>query len=99
MLALQTYIIQFPRRDAGHSHDVTLRVRLLLALLALALLPTLVFTLFTLDQLSSATDRWFLPGVDHALESGLEVSRASLTRIEATALERADDWASGLGPL
>ena len=78
---------------------MTLRVRLLLALLALALLPTLAFTLFTLDQLSRATDRWYLPGVDHALEAGLEVSRAAMTRIEATALERADDWAAGLGPL
>ncbi|MEO5987729.1 MAG: ATP-binding protein [Candidatus Eisenbacteria bacterium] len=78
---------------------MTLRVRLLLALLALAFLPTLTFTLFTLEQLSRATDRWYVPGVDHALEAGLEVSRAALTRIEATALERADDWAAGLGPL
>ncbi len=77
---------------------MTLRVRLLLALLGLALLPTLTFTVFTLDQLSRATDRWYVPGVDHALEAGLEVSRAALTRIEATALERADEWAAGLGP-
>ena len=78
-----------------------LRTRLLLALLSLALLPTLVFTLFTLDQLGRATDRWYLPAVDHALESGVEVSRTALARVEATLLDRADEWAAGTpaGPL
>ncbi len=75
---------------------MTLRTRLLLALLSLALLPTLVFTLFTLDELGRATDRWYLPVVDRALESGVEVSRTALTRVEATVLDRADDWAAGL---
>jgi nitrogen fixation/metabolism regulation signal transduction histidine kinase len=76
---------------------VTLRTRLLLALLSLALLPTLVFTIFTLDELGRATDRWYLPAVDRALESGLEVSRTALTRVEATLLDRADAWAAGAG--
>ncbi len=78
---------------------MTLRARLLAALLALALLPTLVFAVFTLDQLGRATDQWYRPGVDHALGSAVEVTRTALTRLEATVLERADTWASGLGPL
>ena len=76
---------------------MTLRTRLLVALLSLALLPTLVFTLFTLDELGRATDRWYLPVVDRALESGVEVSRTALTRVEATLLDRADEWAAGAG--
>ena len=78
---------------------MTLRARLLIALLSLALLPTLVFTWFTLDQLGHAAERWHQPGVDHALESAVEVTRTVLTRVEATVLERADDWSTGLGPL
>jgi nitrogen fixation/metabolism regulation signal transduction histidine kinase len=78
---------------------VTLRARLLVAFLSLALLPTLVFAIFTVDQLNRATDLWYRPGVDQALESAVEVSRTALTRVEANVLERADDWAAGLGPL
>ena len=79
---------------------VSLRARLLAALLSLALLPTLVFAIFTLDQLNRATDLWYYrPGVDRALESAVEVTRTALTRIEATVLERADEWAAHLGPL
>jgi nitrogen fixation/metabolism regulation signal transduction histidine kinase len=80
---------------------VTLRTRLLVALLSLALLPTLVFTIFTLVELGHATDRWYLPVVDRALESGVEVSRTALTRVEATLLDRVDHWVSGVvvGPL
>ena len=78
---------------------MSLRSRLLVALLVLALVPTLVFTLFTLDQLDRATDRWYRPGVNHALESALEISRTSLTRLEATALDRADAWAATPLPL
>ncbi len=76
---------------------MTLRSRLLVALLVLALLPTLVFTVFTLVELGRATDRWYLPVVDRALESSLEVSRTALTRVEATVLDRADGWVSGVG--
>jgi nitrogen fixation/metabolism regulation signal transduction histidine kinase len=72
---------------------VTLRARLLLALLAMAVLPLAAFTLFTLDQLDRATARWFRPGVEHALGSALEVSRSSLTRVEAFAVGSAEQWA------
>lgn len=75
---------------------MTLRTRLLLALLAFAFLPTLVLTIFTLELFSRATDRWFLPGVDRALGAAVGVSRAPLARLEATVLDRADDWAAGL---
>lgn len=72
---------------------MTLRARLLLALLAMAVLPIAAFTLFTLDQLDRATARWFRPGVEHALGSALEVSRSSLARIEASAIGSAERWA------
>jgi len=78
---------------------VTLRARLLAALVSLALLPTLVFAVFTFHELDRAADLWYRPGVDHALESAVEVTRTALTRLEATVLERADEWASHLGPL
>ncbi len=75
---------------------MTLRARLLIALLSLALLPTLVFAVFTLVTLGRATDRWYLPVVDRALESGVEVSRTALTRVESNVLERADDWGAAM---
>lgn len=77
---------------------MTLRNRLLVALLALALMPTLAFCVFTLDELGRATDRWYLPVVDGALESGVDVTRTALTRIEATLLDRADAWAAAAPP-
>jgi nitrogen fixation/metabolism regulation signal transduction histidine kinase len=72
---------------------VSLRARLIAALLALALLPTAVFTLFTLVELDRATQGWFRPGVDRALVSAQQVSRTALTRMEATALSQAGAWA------
>ena len=78
---------------------MTLRARLLVALLAFAFLPTLVMTVFTLELFGRATDRWFLPGVDRALGAAVGVSRAPLARLEATVLDRADDWAAGLRAL
>jgi nitrogen fixation/metabolism regulation signal transduction histidine kinase len=77
---------------------VSLRARLVVALLALALLPTAIFTLFTLVELDRATQRWFRPGVDRALESAQQVSRTALTRMEATALSTAEAWAARLPP-
>jgi nitrogen fixation/metabolism regulation signal transduction histidine kinase len=77
---------------------VSLRTRLLVALLSLALLPTLVFAVFTVDQLNRSTDLWYRPGVEQALDSSVEVTRTALTRLEATVLERADHWAAGAAP-
>ena len=68
---------------------MSLRARLFLALLALALLPTAVLTLFTLDQLDRSTRRWFLPGVERALESSHEVTKTALARLDATVLSYA----------
>ena len=80
---------------------MTLRARLIVALLALALIPTAVFTAFTLDQLDRATRRWFRPGVEAALESSREVSKGALARLDAMALAGADEWATRwpAGPL
>jgi len=74
----------------------TLRTRLFIAFLALALVPTLVFAWFTLVQLHSATARWYQSGVEHALGAAIETNRTTLTRLEATAMERADGWAANL---
>ena len=71
------------RRGASPSEGRTLRARLLLALLALALIPTAVFTVFTLSQLNQSIDRWYRPGVARALEAGLEIGKSSLTRFES----------------
>jgi two-component system nitrogen regulation sensor histidine kinase NtrY len=73
---------------------VTLRARLLAALLVLALIPTAVFTVFTLDQLDRATRHWFRPGVEAALESSREVSKSALARLDAVVLAGADEWAT-----
>ena len=75
---------------------MTLRTRLLLAFLALALIPTAVLTLFTLDRLGKALELWSSPGVDRALESALETGKTSLARMEATVLAQADDYALAL---
>jgi nitrogen fixation/metabolism regulation signal transduction histidine kinase len=80
---------------------VTLRARLVVALLALALIPTALFTAFTLDQLDRATRRWFQPGVEDALEAAREVSHPALARLDAMVLAGADEWATRwpAGPL
>jgi nitrogen fixation/metabolism regulation signal transduction histidine kinase len=75
---------------------VTLRARLLIAFLALALVPTALLTVFTLDRLGHAIALWNTRGVDRALESALEVSKTSLARMEASALTQSDDWAEVL---
>ena len=76
---------------------MTFRARLLVALLSLALLPTLALTLFMLGELGRSTERWHLPVVDRALDAAVEVSRTALTRVEATMLDRADEWAASTG--
>lgn len=77
---------------------MTLRTRLLIAFLALALVPTALVTLFSLDRLQRAIALWNTRAVDQALESALEVSKTSMTRMEATVLAQADDWALALPP-
>ncbi len=77
---------------------MSLRARLVAALLALALFPTVVFTVFTLVELDRATQRWYRPGVDRALESAQQVSRTALTHMEATVLATAETWARTLPP-
>jgi len=79
---------------------VSLRARLLAALLALALVPTAIFSLFTLDQLDRSTLRWFQPGVERALDAGREASRNALARLDAVALAGAEacaeTWPDGV---
>ncbi len=73
---------------------MTFRARLLVALLALALLPTLLLTLFFSGEVGRATERWHLGVVDRALDASVEVNHTVLTRLEATLLDRADTWAA-----
>ncbi len=75
---------------------MTLRARLTLALLALALVPTALYTAFTLDQLGRSAERWFRPGVSRALESALETTRTTLARVEAVVLAQADALSADL---
>ena len=75
---------------------MTLRARLLLAFLAMALIPTLVLGLFALQSLERALELWNTPGVDRALELALETGKTSLARMEATVLAQSDDWAAAL---
>jgi nitrogen fixation/metabolism regulation signal transduction histidine kinase len=72
---------------------MSLRTRLFLALLALALVPTLVFAWFTWGQLHTATARWYQSGVEDALEAAATTNRTTLARLEANALEHVDAWA------
>ena len=81
------------------AHRVSLRNRLFVALVAFAVLPTAVLSLVALDLVSRTTARWYQPGVAGALADAVDVSRTALTRVEANALARADDWAASLGPL
>jgi nitrogen fixation/metabolism regulation signal transduction histidine kinase len=70
---------------------VTLRARLFLTFIALALTPTALLTAFTLDRLGRSLELWNTPGVDQSLESALEVSKTAMTRLEATARTQASD--------
>jgi two-component system nitrogen regulation sensor histidine kinase NtrY len=78
---------------------MTFRTRLLLAFLALSLVPTGVLAFFALDRLERSLQLWKTPGVDRAFEAALETSKTSLARMEATVLARANGWAETLaGP-
>jgi nitrogen fixation/metabolism regulation signal transduction histidine kinase len=72
---------------------VSLRTRLMLALLAMALLPTLVFTLYTRYQIGVASAWWTLPGIERALDSSLEVSRAVVARMDTEVSDQTARWA------
>jgi nitrogen fixation/metabolism regulation signal transduction histidine kinase len=76
---------------------MTLRARLIIALLALALVPTAIYTVFTLDQLNRAIGRWYQPGVERSLGSALEVTKHSLLRLDAAVTAQAQRW-SGAWP-
>src|SRR5262249_52720332 len=84
------------RRPEAGPMTMSLRARLFFALLTLALAPTLLFAWFTLVQLHAATSRWYQSGVERALGAAIETNRTTLTRLEATAMERADSWATTL---
>jgi nitrogen fixation/metabolism regulation signal transduction histidine kinase len=73
---------------------VSLRSRLIVALLAMAMLPTIVFTLYTRYQIGIASQWWMLPGIERTLEASLEVSRGSMTRMDAAAMAQATRWAA-----
>ena len=75
---------------------MTLRTRLILAFLALALVPLLLLTTFSLDRLDRATRLWSAPAVEHALGSALEVSKTSLHRMESAVRAQAETWAEAL---
>ncbi len=75
---------------------MTLRTRLLIAFLALALVPTAVLTLFTLDRLGRSLALWNAPGVARTLDAALETGKTSLARMEASVLAQADEWAEAL---
>lgn len=75
---------------------MSLRGRLIVAFLALALVPLAVLTLFSLDRLDRATRLWNTPPVEQALGSALDVSRVALTRMEASVRGQAERWAQAL---
>ena len=73
---------------------MSLRARLGFALLAMALLPTLAFMLYTRYQIGVASQWWTLPGIERSLQSSVEVSRGAVVRMDATALAQAQRWAA-----
>ncbi len=75
---------------------MTLRARLFVSFVVLALVPTALLTAFTLDRLARSLQFWNAPGVDQSLVAALEVSKTSLARMEATARAQAQDWALAL---
>ncbi|TMQ65308.1 MAG: HAMP domain-containing protein [Candidatus Eisenbacteria bacterium] len=77
---------------------MTLRARLVVAFLALALVPTAALTWLTLDRLDRTMRMWSTPGVEHTLQSALEMSKSLVTRLEATVTAQAQDWAQALPP-
>ena len=77
---------------------MTLRTRLFLTFVALAMVPIALLSAFTFERLSRSLRLWNTPGVDQSLESALEVSKTALARMDATAQAQALDWARALPP-
>jgi nitrogen fixation/metabolism regulation signal transduction histidine kinase len=75
---------------------VSLRSRLILAFLALALVPLALVTWLALDRLTASTRLWSTPSVEHALGSALDVSRTALTRMETSVRAEAESWSQAL---
>jgi nitrogen fixation/metabolism regulation signal transduction histidine kinase len=75
---------------------VSLRSRLIVAFLALALVPLALVTWFALDRLAASTRLWSTPSVEHALGSALDVSRTALTRMETSVRAEAESWSQAL---
>ena len=72
---------------------MSLRARLLIALLGVGLVPSILIALLAVFQLNLAMAPWFRPGIDRALESALQITQSSIARFESTALSRSADWA------
>ena len=73
---------------------MSLRARLIVALLAMALIPTLAFLLYTRYQIGVASHWWMLPGIERTLESSVEVSRGAVVRMDASAQAQSRRWAA-----
>jgi nitrogen fixation/metabolism regulation signal transduction histidine kinase len=78
------------------GREVSLRTRLVVALLSMALLPIAAFTLYTRYQIGVASQWWMLPGVERALDASLEVSRGAMARLDASSMTEAKSLAASL---
>lgn len=73
---------------------MSVRARLIVALLAMALIPTLAFLFYTRYQIGVASAWWTLPGIERTLESSVEVSRGAVVRMDAAALAQSKRFAA-----
>lgn len=60
-----------------------LRTRLVVAFIALSLLPTIVLFFFAINFITTSIEFWFNVPVEHALENSLQVGRSVYERVEA----------------
>lgn len=61
-----------------------LRTRLVVAFMALTLIPTIVLFLFSINFIKTSVEFWFNVPVEQALENSLRVGRSVYDRVEAT---------------
>jgi two-component system nitrogen regulation sensor histidine kinase NtrY len=59
-----------------------LRTRLVVAFIALTLLPTIVLFFFSINFITTSIEFWFNVPVEHALENSLSVGRSIYSRVE-----------------